>query len=280
MAVIIAVGGTVIVLTVLGLDTLGPVQRLAYYSLLACVCTPICYAQNAVTLYFMRSRSPFWGGLGLTIATLVAAVPCTAVAYVVQTRFYRAQPGLPALYLKTATAATSCALLVYYVVCRRVKHAAAAAAVAAAAPGKNDAREVVDGHGTPSHSERVTAASDERRKRFFDRLAGKVGGELVYVRTDDHYIKVYTTASSVHLRMRFADAVIDLGELGMQVHRSYWVAHRHVIGPVKRDHRTLLRLTGDHEVPVSRSYVESVRASLRTRSGYRDSSLHSADGAE
>ena len=56
--------------------------------------------------------------------------------------------------------------------------------------------------------------------------------------------------------MRFADAVAELdGAGGLQVHRSYWVARRHVEGAARRDGRTTLRLTGGHEVPVSRTYM-------------------------
>ena len=54
--------------------------------------------------------------------------------------------------------------------------------------------------------------------------------------------------------MRFADAVAELGEMGVQVHRSYWVASHHVQDVTKRNRTLLLRLTGNHEVPVSRTY--------------------------
>ena len=49
----------------------------------------------------------------------------------------------------------------------------------------------------------------------------------------------------------------------MQVHRSYWVATRHVTRSVRSGKRTLLRLTGDHKVPVSVTHMPAVRALLR-----------------
>ena len=73
---------------------------------------------------------------------------------------------------------------------------------------------------------------------------------------------MYTTAGSSRLLLRFTDAIAELGDLGMQVHRSYWVARENVLEVVKRDNRTLLRLTGDHEVPVSRTHVPAVKAIL------------------
>ena len=62
--------------------------------------------------------------------------------------------------------------------------------------------------------------------------------------------------------MRLTDAVAEFGDLGMQVHRSYWVAHRHVLGTVNCGERTLLRLTSGHQVPVSRTYVPAVHAAF------------------
>ena len=60
--------------------------------------------------------------------------------------------------------------------------------------------------------------------------------------------------------MRFADAVAELdGVGGLRVHRSYWVARRHVVCADRSHGRTTLRLTGGHEVPVSRTYMAAVR---------------------
>ena len=65
---------------------------------------------------------------------------------------------------------------------------------------------------------------------------------------------------------RFADAVAELGDQGMQVHRSYWVARRHVVGIERRTERTVLLLTGGEVVPVSRTYLAAVREALPANS--------------
>ena len=79
--------------------------------------------------------------------------------------------------------------------------------------------------------------------RFLDRLPEKLGRDLVYLKTADHYVEAVTTAGSTLVLMRFADAVDELdGAGGLRVHR------------------TTLRLTGGHEVPVSRTYMAAVRA--------------------
>ena len=97
--------------------------------------------------------------------------------------------------------------------------------------------------------------------RFLDRLPEKLGRDLVYLKTADHYVEAYTTAGSTLVLMRFVDAVAELdGAGGLRVHRSYWVARHHVEGASRQDGRTTLRLTGGHEVPVSRTYMAAVRA--------------------
>ena len=94
-------------------------------------------------------------------------------------------------------------------------------------------------------------------------LPDRLGTDLVYIKSEDHYLEVHTTVGSSLIKMRFSDAVAELGDSGMQVHRSYWVARRHVSRSFRSGKRTLLRLTGDHKVPVSASHLPTVRASLR-----------------
>ena len=97
--------------------------------------------------------------------------------------------------------------------------------------------------------------------RFLDRLPEKLGRDLVYLKTADHYVEAFTTEGSTLVLMRFVDAVAELdGAGGLRVHRSYWVARQHVEGVARRNGRTTLQLTGGHEVPVSRTYMAAVRA--------------------
>ncbi len=93
-------------------------------------------------------------------------------------------------------------------------------------------------------------------------LPDRLGTDLVYIKSEDHYLEVHTTVGSGLIKMRFSDAVDELGDRGIQVHRSYWVATRHVTRSVRSGRRTLLRLTGDHKVPVSVTHRPTVRAIL------------------
>ena len=100
------------------------------------------------------------------------------------------------------------------------------------------------------------------RGTLLNLLPDRLGTDLVYIKSEDHYLEVHTTVGSSLIKMRFSDAVAELGDRGIQVHRSYWVATRHVTRSVRNGKRTLLRLTGDHKVPVSVTHMPAVRALL------------------
>ena len=115
----------------------------------------------------------------------------------------------------------------------------------------------VAGDGEPAAAGNAGVAAP----RFLDRLPPKLGRDLVYLRMADHYVEAFTAAGSTLVLMRFADAIAELeGAGGLRVHRSYWVATRHVTGAARRNGRTVLSLTGGHEAPVSRGYLAAVRA--------------------
>ena len=90
-----------------------------------------------------------------------------------------------------------------------------------------------EGAGEPS-----TRAGPAPGARFLDRLPEKLGRDLVYLKTADHYVEAFTTAGSTLVLMRFVDAVAELdGAGGLRVHRSYWVARSHVTGAARQEGR-------------------------------------------
>ena len=99
-----------------------------------------------------------------------------------------------------------------------------------------------------------------QHSQLFRRLSPEVGSDIVCLRVAGHYVEVTASGGSDVILMRLADAVDALGELGMQVHRSYWASYDHMQRLVRRDGRVLLRLTHGREVPVSRPYLKAVRA--------------------
>lgn len=104
---------------------------------------------------------------------------------------------------------------------------------------------------------------------FLDRLPAHLGRDVVYLKVSGHYLEVVTTHGSGVILQRLMDAVRELGSRGMQIHRSYWVAHHHVRYVVRRERRTLLHLTGDYEVPVSRTFLPEVRHRIKPQAARR-----------
>ena len=94
------------------------------------------------------------------------------------------------------------------------------------------------------------------------RLPDDLGRDLIYIAASAHYVDVVTAEGSAAILLRFSDAVAELGDLGLRVHRSYWAAYTHVKRAFRRAGRTLLLLTDDHEVRVGRNYQPEVRAAL------------------
>jgi hypothetical protein len=100
---------------------------------------------------------------------------------------------------------------------------------------------------------------------FLRRLPPGLGADLLCLEMQDHYVRVQTAAGSALLLMRFRDAVAELGDLGMQVHRSWWVAHA-AVAAFEQDGRSLrLRLVDGSFVPVSRANAPDVRAAIERR---------------
>lgn len=103
------------------------------------------------------------------------------------------------------------------------------------------------------------------------RLPRPLGRDVVALEAEDHYLRVHTAAGSDLILMRLSDAVAAIdARLGLQVHRSWWVASG-AIAAVERDGaRTQLRLGTGLRVPVGRTYLAAVRAAFAARGGPAD----------
>jgi len=96
---------------------------------------------------------------------------------------------------------------------------------------------------------------------FLKRLPSRLGGELLCLQAEDHYLRVHTPLGSDLMLCRLSDAIAELGGLpGLQVHRSYWVAKAAVAGVERNGKKLALRLTNGLEVPVSRTFLRGLRS--------------------
>ena len=111
--------------------------------------------------------------------------------------------------------------------------------------------------GSPATSEESDGNSDIR---FLKRIPHRIAGDLLCLRTEDHYLRIHTTVGHDLILFRLKDAVSELaGADGMQVHRSYWVARAAVANTEKKGRKTTLLLKNGLRVPVSESFLPIVR---------------------
>ena len=86
-----------------------------------------------------------------------------------------------------------------------------------------------------SHDVKAAKAVGELERLFLKRLSHKHHqASLLAIKSEDHYLRIYTSIGEELILMRLSDAVESLaGADGMQTHRSWWVA-RHTIKDVQR----------------------------------------------
>jgi DNA-binding LytR/AlgR family response regulator len=96
--------------------------------------------------------------------------------------------------------------------------------------------------------------------RFLKRIPKGIAGDLLSLRTEDHYLRIHTTAGSDLILFRLKDALAELGPAdGLQVHRSYWVARDAIEAIERQGRKTILVLKNGQHVPVSASFLPAVR---------------------
>lgn len=83
--------------------------------------------------------------------------------------------------------------------------------------------------------------------------------ELLALKSEDHYLRVYVEGQSELILHRLSDAIAELGDYaGAQTHRSWWVAKAAVAKVQKSDGRATLTLTNGEEAPVSRGHYKNL----------------------
>ena len=107
-----------------------------------------------------------------------------------------------------------------------------------------------------------SAARDEPRPapEFLERTPSVSAEDVLALQAEEHYVRIYSSEGAELVHYRFGDAVEEMpAELGLQVHRSWWVAGSAVRSAKRGSRRWQLELMNDVEVPVSDSYVQTVR---------------------
>jgi len=109
------------------------------------------------------------------------------------------------------------------------------------------------------NSEQPPAKDVHPSETFLDTLEPRLTGNLCCMEAQEHYIQIISTQESRMVLHRFSDAVrLIPTSLGMQVHRSHWVAHWAVQKVLVDGQSMRLKLTCGRLVPVSRTFRATV----------------------
>lgn len=97
---------------------------------------------------------------------------------------------------------------------------------------------------------------------LFERLPFKFKtSKILAINAEDHYLRIHTNIGDTLVLMRLYDAIKELeGIEGSQTHRSWWVAKDAVEDVIKTQGRTNFRLANGVIAPVSRSYINALKA--------------------
>lgn len=101
---------------------------------------------------------------------------------------------------------------------------------------------------------------------FFRRLHSGLGRDLISLQAQDHYVRAVTARGAQMVLMRLADAETELeGIPGLRVHRSWWVAGKHLERLEAKDGKQMAILSNGERIPVSRTFLPDVRRFLGRR---------------
>lgn len=95
---------------------------------------------------------------------------------------------------------------------------------------------------------------------LLDRLPFDKRGPLVALSVEDHYVRVRTTQGEELVLMRLSDAIREVGDtIGLQVHRSHWIAQGQVTAATRKGDGATLTMSDGADIPVSRANLSKLK---------------------
>ncbi|MEN7341796.1 MAG: LytTR family DNA-binding domain-containing protein [Pseudomonadota bacterium] len=94
---------------------------------------------------------------------------------------------------------------------------------------------------------------------FLQRLPVAVGRDIYAISSDLHYLHVFTADGKCMIHGSMRGAIAGLGDAGLQVHRSHWVARHAVQKLVRNNGQTFCVLHNGLRIPVSRRNRKAVQ---------------------
>ena len=97
---------------------------------------------------------------------------------------------------------------------------------------------------------------------FLSLLSARLRDDIRWMKAEGNYVGVHGSGGSDLVNYVFSRAVEEAGQLGLQVHRSYWVAIDAVDKLERKGDRTFIVLNSEERIPVSRSFLRDVKRRL------------------
>lgn len=218
-------------------DTLPVATRIGYWLLVVCLTYWLGYLVSfaVASLAEDRGMDP---RLSLVVGALVATLPVTAWL-----------AGLHMLVLDVPFWADAKRLLPYVAIITL------ALAVLSESLASSDAHPATLAKAKPARASPDSA--------WLDELPANLGRELILLQAQDHYVRVRTDRGETLIRTTLQDAARDLGDYGVRVHRSWWVARHAIRGFRYRAGMPVVVLHDGLELPVGRSYRRVLRQALQ-----------------
>jgi len=104
-----------------------------------------------------------------------------------------------------------------------------------------------------------TTRQPDNPAQFLQSLPGIFGKDIIAISSDLHYLNVFTLVGKTTILGNLRDVATELQDTGLQVHRSHWVAHKHVDRIVNTGGQAACIMSNSIRIPVSRRRWKTVR---------------------
>lgn len=94
-------------------------------------------------------------------------------------------------------------------------------------------------------------------------LPDNLGTKLILLRAEDHYVRAETDRGETLLRTTLQEAADALGDYGIRLHRSWWVAKDAIAAYRYRNGAPAIVLHDGRIIPIGRTYRRAVKEAMR-----------------
>ena len=103
----------------------------------------------------------------------------------------------------------------------------------------------------------------EYKRGFLSNIPNEYIEDIFMIKSSENYIEVHYKNQVKLIQYRLKNAILEMpADLGLQVHRSYWVNKKFITKLETANKKTFITLKNDVEVPVGASYKKYVESAF------------------